>query len=120
VNYPFKLYALHTPDQQVAKRHIGYHTTRNRRREDARSEQQLISKQKICKVFEISRIRFFFKLSLFTSEEMDSDKQEEQKPVKMESVEDYSENRSDPDEPLRVKLENTEEQIGWCLFSIFH
>jgi len=51
---------------------------------------------------------------------MDSDKQEEQKPVKMESVEDYSENRSDPDEPLRVKLENTEEQIGWCLFSIFH
>ncbi|XDV23411.1 hypothetical protein PO909_027990, partial [Leuciscus waleckii] len=80
----------------------------------------------------------FFKLSLLISEEMHSDQQEEQKPVKMEFIEDYSEkpvkmefiedycekpvkiefiedyseNRSDPDqEPLRVKLEETEEQI---------
>ncbi|CAM4659361.1 unnamed protein product [Leuciscus chuanchicus] len=35
-----------------------------------------------------------------------------EKPVKIEFIEDYSENRSDPDqEPLRVKLEETEEQI---------
>jgi len=52
---------------------------------------------------------------------MDSDQQEEHKPVKMEFIEDYSENRSDPDEePLRVKLEDTEQQTGWCLFLIFH
>ncbi|CAM4659382.1 unnamed protein product [Leuciscus chuanchicus] len=43
---------------------------------------------------------------------MHSDQQEEQKPVKIEFIEDYSENRSHTDqEPLRVKLEETEEQI---------
>lgn len=47
---------------------------------------------------------------------MHSDQQEELKPVKMEFIEDYSENRTDP-ESFRVKQEDTEEQRGWCLLS---
>jgi len=78
---------------------------------------------------------------------MESDQQEEQKPVKTEFIEDYSqnpvktefiedysenpvkiefiedssENRSDPDEePLRVKIEDKEQQTGWFLCWILH
>lgn len=50
---------------------------------------------------------------------MHSDYEEEQKPVKMEFIEDYSENKSDP-EPFIVKQKDTEEQRGWCLFFVFH
>lgn len=42
---------------------------------------------------------------------MHSDYEEEQKPVKMEFIEDYSEYRTDP-EPFRVKQEETEEKRG--------
>lgn len=68
-----------------------------------------VSKQKICQVFETSRISF--KRSLFTKEDMHSDQQEEQKFVKI-FIEDYSENWTDP-----VKQEETKEQRGWCLLS---
>jgi len=40
---------------------------------------------------------------------MESDQQEEQKPVKIEFIEDYSENRRDPDEGLK-RLNNR--QVG--------
>lgn len=42
---------------------------------------------------------------------MHSDYEEENKPVKMEFIEDHSENSSDP-EPFSVKQEDTEEQRG--------
>ncbi len=48
---------------------------------------------------------------------MHSEDQEEHQSVKTEFIEDYSEIKSDPD-PSRVKHEDTEEPIGWCLFLI--
>jgi len=46
---------------------------------------------------------------------MESDKQEEQKPVKIEFIEDYSENRSDPDEGLK-RQNNRQVSVYSCLF----
>lgn len=71
----------------------------------------LVSKQKIC---DVSR-----HLESFTSENMDSEQQEEQKPVRTEFIEEYSENKSDPD-LYRMKDEVAEEERGWCLFLILH
>lgn len=55
--------------------------------------------------------------ALFTSEDMHSALQEDQKSIKIEFIEDNRENRSDP-EPLRIKHEDAEEQRGWCLLFI--
>jgi len=111
--------ALPTPDQRVAERLSlsWFHKPAETEVEETRSEsEQPLIQNKIYKVFKTSRVSF--KSSLFTSEEMDSGQQEEQKPVKMEFIEDYSE--SDPDEePLRVKLEETEQQTGWCYSRFF-
>ncbi len=48
---------------------------------------------------------------------MHSEDHQEHKSVKIEFIEDHSEIESDPD-PFRVKHEDTEEQIGWCLLLI--
>ncbi len=58
-------------------------------------------------------------LESFTSENMDSDQQEEQKPVKIVFIEEYSEKKSDPD-LYRMKDEDAEEERGWCVFLILH
>lgn len=50
---------------------------------------------------------------------MDSDQLEEQKPVKIEFIEEYSEKKSDPD-LYRMKDKDAEEERGWCLFLILH